>query len=47
MKGHGSGFSQLKYHILDCLVGLEVASATAEKEALGLIPGSDKVLLGF
>ena len=28
-------------------VGLVVASATAELEALGSIPGSDKVVLGF
>ena len=32
---------------IDCLVGQRVASATAELEVLGSIPGSDKVLLGF
>ena len=31
----------------ECLVGLVVASATAEQELLYSIPGSDKVLLGF
>ena len=31
----------------DCLVDLVVVNATAEQEILGLIPGSDNVLLGF
>ena len=34
------------YLINDCLVGLAIASSTAEQEVLGSIPGSDKVL-GF
>ena len=29
------------------LLGIVVASVTAEQEVLGSIPGSDKVLLGF
>ena len=36
-----------KFPMVDCLVGLVFASATAEHEVLGSIPGSDKVLLGF
>ena len=32
--------------ILDCLVGLVVASTTADQEVIGTIPVSDKVLLG-
>ena len=36
----------IKY-LVDCLVGLVVASATAEQGVLGSISGSDKVLLGF
>ena len=39
--------SFLRVKSFDCLVGLVVASATAELEVLGSIPGSDKVLLGF
>ena len=35
------------YNCLDHLVGQLVASATAEQEVLGAIPGSGKVLLGF
>ena len=33
--------------IIDSLVGLVVASATAEQKILGSNPGSDKVLFGF